>query len=134
MRTEGWEKRFSDYLDKMRLKPFIWGENDCMMFAAKAYEVITGNNCYSQYGQYDSEESAMGIINSNGGLNNIIKKELGRGSKVILSAKRGDIALLKIPALTCGIVDDSGQFIAVPSEKGLVRYPLLKAWRIWSIE
>lgn len=132
VRFEDWPKRLSDYLSVHKKTPFKWGEHDCILFAAKGYEAITGIDYYSQYLPYSTEEEAKEILKSNGGFAEIIGKSLGPGHRNILKAKRGDPVLLKIPNFTCGLVDDSGQFVAVPSEGGLVKYPLSQAWRIWS--
>lgn len=134
MRTDGWEKRFSDYLASRQNMPFEWGVNDCILFAAKGYEVITGTEYYSKFLPYSTEEEAKEIIEKNGGFYSLISKDIGRGHRNILKARRGDGVLLKLPNFTCGLVDDSGESIAVPGKQGLVRYPLSKAWRIWSIE
>lgn len=132
MKFEDWPRRLSDYLESKRHTPFKWGENDCILFAAKGYEAMTGVDYYSQYLPYYTEEEAKLILNANGGFEGIIGHSIGSGHRNVLKAKRGDPALLKIPNFTCGLVDDSGQFVAVPSATGLVRYPLSKAWRIWS--
>lgn len=131
-RFEDWPRRLSDYLSAMKDVPFEWGVNDCILFAAKGYESMTGIDYYSQYLPYSNEAEAKAILESNGGFEGIIGANIGPGHRNILKAKRGDPVLLKIPNFTCGLVDDSGQFIAVPSEKGIVKYPLSKAWRIWS--
>lgn len=132
MRPEGWELRLSNYIKSVKDKPFKWGENDCILFSAKAHEAIYLEDCYSKYLPYSSEEEAQEILKKNGGFEKIIGSNLGKPHKNILKAKRGDLVLLKIPSITCGVVDDSGQHILCPSEKGIVRYPLNKAYRVWS--
>lgn len=133
MRKEGWELRFSNYIDSVRNAPFKWGENDCIIFSAKALEAITGQDFYSQYLPYETEEQAKSILKDNGGFEGIIGKSLGKAHRNILKSKRGDLVLLKIPSITCGIVDDSGQHIICPSEKGIVKYPLSSSYKVWSI-
>lgn len=134
MRYSDWPKRLSDYLESKKNTPFEWGVNDCIMFAAKGLEAITGQNHYQEYVGYTTEVGAKALLDANGGFEGIIGKHIGPGHRKHLMARRGDLALLKIPNFTCGIVDDSGQFVAVPSENGLVKYPLTKAWRIWAVD
>lgn len=132
VRREDWLKRLSEYLKMNKDTPFEWGVNDCILFAAKGYEYITGIDHYSEYLGYSTEDQAKEILKKNDGFEGIIGKHIGKGHKNILLAKRGDVVLLKIPALTCGLVDDSGMFIAAPSAEGIKRLPLTKAVRIWS--
>lgn len=133
VRLEGWENKFSNYLDEKRNMPFKWGDNDCILFAAKGLEIITGEDYYSKYLPYNNEEEAKNILKKNGGFAGIIKKSLGKPHDNYKKARRGDLVLLKIPNITCGIVDDSGKFIACPSENGIVRYPISNAYKIWSV-
>jgi hypothetical protein len=112
--------------------PFKWGYNDCILFSAKGYEALTGIDYYSQYLGYSTENGARSRLKENGGFEGIIGQHIGPGHRHILKAKRGDVVLLKIPDLTCGLVDDSGQFVVAPGPQGIKRLPLTKAWRIWS--
>lgn len=134
MKIEGWEKRLSEYIQAKEKEPFKWGENDCILFAAKAYEVITGEDHYSQYLPYSTKEEAYKILRKNKGFEGIIGKNIGLGHNNYLMAKRGDPVLMNIPDMTCGIVDDSGQYIIAPGENGIVRRPLSEAIYIWSIK
>lgn len=130
--VEGWEKRLSAYIVAMKNTSFEWGVNDCILFAAKGYEIIHGIDYYSQYLPYSTEEEAKEILKNNGGFKGIISKSLGSGHKNFLKAKRGDPVLMKIPNYTCGLVDDTGQFIIAPGKDGMVRYPINKATWVWS--
>lgn len=130
-RYEDWPRRLSEFLDRHRMKPFAWGENDCAYFAGKAVEALTGEDHYTKY-KYKTEAGAYKIIKKNGGIEGIISKALGEGHGNIYSAKRGDVVIMKLPEKTAGIVDDSGQFVASLSKDGIVRLPLNRVWRVWS--
>lgn len=132
MRFEDWPKILSEYIASRRTMDFKWGENDCILFAAKGYEALTGIDYYSQYLPYKTEKKAREILKEHGGFEGIIGNHIGPGHRNILKAKRGDVVLLKMPDLTCGLVDDSGQFVVAPGKDGIKRVPLAKAWRIWS--
>lgn len=130
-RLEDWPKRLSAFLDERRDMPFEWGKNDCLTFLAKGAEAMTGNDYYSKYEGYATEIEANEKLKEHGGIVKIIEYYFGVGLRNPLKAHRGDIALIKVPELTAGIVDDSGQYIAVVTKEGLRRLPLEKAWRIW---
>lgn len=132
VRLPDWPMRLSAYLKDTRDAPFMWGSNDCVMFAAKGLEAVTGINMYAEYEGYTDEAGAKEIIDSAGGIDKLVSKHLGPGHRNYKTAQRGDLCLMKMPEFTVGIVDDTGQRIAAVTEKGLMRLPLSKAWRIWS--
>lgn len=131
-RKQGWEKAFSDYLIAQRAAPFEWGVNDCVLFAAKGLEVITGLNFYEQYLPYSDEAQAQEIMDANGGIQGLVGNVFGGGYTNYRLARRGDLALMKLPQLTLGIIDDTGQKIASVSLDGAVRLPIRMAARVWS--
>lgn len=133
VRLENWPTLLSMYLSETKSKPFEWGENDCVLFAAKAINKITGNNIYKKYQSYKTEEEAKKIISEFGSLEALVNFHLGDGFTNYLKAKRGDVVLMRIPEETLGIVDDSGQRIACVTKDGLIRLPLKKASLVWSI-
>lgn len=130
-RLEDWPKRLSAFLDERRDMPFEWGKNDCLTFLAKGAEAMTGNDYYSKYEGYASEQEANEKLKEHGGIIKIIESYVGSGTRNILKAHRGDVAVVKCPELMAGIVDDSGRYVAVVTKEGLRRFPLEKAWRIW---
>lgn len=132
VRFENWPSLLSKFLSEQKLKEFEWGINDCVMFGGKAVEALTGRNYYQEYVGYTTEEEALEIIAKNDGIQNLISKHLGTPSNKILKASRGDLALLRMPYFVCGVVDDSGQFVAAMTDKGYVRRPLRHASCIWS--
>lgn len=132
-RDENWPLLLSSYLSERKDMPFIWGENDCLMFTSHLVELLTGVNFYYPYQTYHDEAGAVKVLEDNGGVVGIINKCLGQGKRDILNAKRGDVVIFKSPEITSGVVDDSGRFIvSVSRDGGLMRLPLKSAWRYWS--
>lgn len=131
MRLENWPLLLSDYLAEKRHTPFEWGVNDCVMFAAKGLERLTGQNMYAMYEGYKTEAEAQEIIDNAGGMEALISRHLGPGSRDVLKASRGDLVMMKLPQKTIGMVDDSGQNVACVGPNGMVRLPLKRAWRVW---
>lgn len=113
--------------------PFEWGVNDCLAFVAKGVSQLTGIDMYGPYSAYYDEATANQMLKENGGAEGIISKSLGHsGSRDIMHAGRGDVVIAKLPLVTAGLVDDTGQHIAFVTEQGLRRVPLKYAWRVWS--
>jgi hypothetical protein len=135
-RVEGWPLKLSRFLRARRDMPFAWGSNDCLMFAADAVKEITGIDLALRWrGTYSTEEEAATILAGYGGVSGLISLALGHnGTRNVMTAKRGDVAMIKTDqGEMAAIVDDSGARIAVPmSDKmTIVRFPLEKAWRVW---
>lgn len=132
-RKDDWPKLLSEYLAERKKMPFEWGVNDCMAFVSKGVERLTGEPYFESYSDYHDEETATNLLEKHGGIVQIINNCLGQGTRNLLKAKRGDVAIVKLPAITGALVDDSGQHIVMVTEKdGLTRLPLSKAWRIWN--
>lgn len=131
-RLENWPMLLSGYLKERHKTPFEWGVNDCMSFVAKAVEALTGEDFFQHYSDYTDEESAKTMLENNGGAKGIITACLGNPSRSIMTARRGDVVIVRMPQITGGIVDDSGQRIALVTPEGLTRVPLNKATHVWS--
>lgn len=131
-RKENWPQLLSQYLAERKGKPFAWHENDCLSFTSGCVDLLTGSNFFEQFSDYHDEESAKHLLNANGGVAGIIRQCLGKGTHLIMTAKRGDVAILKMPEIAAGIIDDSGERIAViEREKGLIRVPITRAIKVW---
>lgn len=131
-RLENWQKSFSEFLDQHREKPFKWGENDCVYFVSKAVKSVTGEDHHSQY-VYDEKSGAEEILKNNRGIVGLLTKHFGQSHKNKWLARRGDVVVMKLPEVTAGVVDDTGQSIVSVSEKGIARLPLSSACYVWSI-
>lgn len=133
VRLPNWPMVLSDYLAECNRKPFQWGTHDCMAFTCGAVKALTGHDYFPEFSDYHDEVTAFKMLGKHGGVAGIISKCLGRGDRNLALAQRGDVVLVKMPEAIGGIVDDSGQRIAVVTKDGgLTRLPLNKAWRYWS--
>lgn len=112
--------------------PFEWGVNDCLAFVAKGVERLSGIDFYQHYSDYTDEQTADEMLNRNNGVEGIITACLGKGRADILKAKRGDVVIVRAPKLMAGLVDDSGQWVMVVSEKGMIKLPLRNIIKYWS--
>lgn len=133
MKTEGWEKRLSEFLRERRDMPFEWYNNDCMSFAAEAVKVMTGVDYFKGFNGYKDEKTAVELLRRNGGVSGIVTKCLGQPHRDYRKAKRGDIVIVRAPTDAGGVVDDTGQRIAVVTFEGLKRLPLNRAVKVWGI-
>lgn len=132
-RVEGWPLILSRFLRSRAKMPFCWGKNDCIMFCADAVMQITGIDFASNNRNYKTKSEAEDLLRHYGGLENIIGSCLGSGHYNYLAAKRGDVVLMMLDTgPTAGIVDDSGARIVSVGANGLIKLPLIRAYKIWS--
>ena len=90
-----WLPRLSDYIKANRNKPFVWGERDCMLFAAGCVEAMTGNDLAAPFrGTYSTAREALEFLKKNGGTTGIVDRNFERIDKYDLQT--GDIGLLVI--------------------------------------
>jgi hypothetical protein len=139
-RRENWEDFLSDFICKRKDSAFKYGENDCCLFVADAVENITGVDIAEEFrGKYTSKVEAYRLlIKYSGGAVEETFKELSKnyGFHEISTkyAGRGDIALVRGEmGDAVGIVDMTGERVAIPARKGLIYFPMeeiIKSWRV----
>jgi len=135
-RHEKWPRMLSDFIQDQHGKPFIWGERDCMIFAADAVWHLTGfDPAWNLRGTYETEDEANAIIHGAGGPANLCTRQIGlNASDARGLAKRGDVAMLRMDGRDVfGVVDDSGKRVAcLDPISGIVRLPMRAVALVWS--
>jgi hypothetical protein len=75
------KKRLADYFELQKDRPFVWGENDCILFSANAVSLLLDRDIIgeiSEYGTYD-RELALEILSRHGGqISGILDKHFKR--------------------------------------------------------
>ena len=143
LRKDNWPELLAEFISNRMDKPFIWGENDCGLFACDAVLLMTGLDLAEKArGKYANSDAAAAITSK---YDVIITSNLEEYAEAvaesyllpsvpILMARRGDIALyLSILGPTLGIVAMNGKEVLIPGPEGLRGVPLAsckKAWRI----
>ena len=136
MRLESWPFELTRFIEERRFAPFVWGENDCCLFAADWILRCTGVDLAATFrGTYCTPLAASRLIEENGGMENFFATYAEpAGSKKISSAQawRGDVAIRDCGRGDClGVV--VGSQAAFVSESGLVFYRLDSTVRCWRI-
>lgn len=138
VRKEGWEKRFTKYVESVANRPFKRGEHDCTIFVALCVREITGHDLSKEFFKaYKNKEQAWKILNELGceDLCDLACLYAGEAHENVKFAKRGDIVLLKheTEGYSLGVVDLSGRQAVTTGKESLVFYPRkewLKAWEV----
>lgn len=139
-RRNNWEHFLSEFLFKRKNSSFKYGRNDCCLFVADSVERMTGVDIAEEFrGKYKTRKSAYSLLLKFSG--GAVEETFGQLSKNYgfhevppNYASRGDIALVNASmGDSVGIVDMSGEKVAIPGETGLVFFPTIaikKAWRV----
>lgn len=141
-----WPELLHDYIERKRYAPFVWGKNDCCLFACDAVFEMTGFDLAIQFrGRYDSALSAIRAMQDFVGAEIEVSHLVGAvANKIaathsvqevpVLMAQRGDVVLLLGQrGESLGVVGLRGDRAFAPGLEDLESVPVnqcLKAWRI----
>lgn len=128
-RIPNWESALSDYIESKRDEPFVYGVNDCCMFAAGAMIAITGIDPIPEFrDQYNSLASSVRAIKELGA-GDLEKTIDGKLPEIPVGlAQRGDVAFYDG---SLGVVMDGYAWFV--SDDGLERIPRSEWAKAWSI-
>jgi hypothetical protein len=120
-----------DYKDK----PFVWGENDCCLFAANSVLALTGKDLAEEFrGKYHTKRGAAIALKKHGfnSIEQLLTAKLG-SSIAPLTATYGDVALIENHQgeLAAGIVFRSSVYCVSP--QGLTQLPISTVIRVWRV-
>lgn len=134
-RLSDWPERLAGKINASRNQPFVWGENDCCLFAMDCVNAITGVDLAKPYRGYSTQIQALRMLNKNGGvagIADVVAEKYNIPEIQPLKAQRGDVCLFDIGrGDTLGIV--AGEHIFAPGADGLIGFPILQAVRTWRI-
>ena len=137
-RKEGWELRLEQLFADTRRQPFGWGQNDGLIFAAKALDALLLTNYAAPLiGSYADEASAWNHLRAhlalpdadNSALIVALYERMADKLKAPTinraSARRGDIALVTGQAGNCfAVVAGTGRHLYAMSPLGMLRLPI----------
>lgn len=134
-RRQDWPEALAAEIERAWRLPFIWGENDCCLFASNCAAIITGVDMAASFRGYRTRREAMAIIKKFGGIGGVaeaVARTHAVAEIVPLRARRGDVCLLDAGrGETLGVC--VGDWIVCPGFTGLTAYPLLQGIRAWEI-
>jgi len=119
----------SRYLKSKKNTPFEWGVNDCVTFTADYFKETTGIDLISEYRGYSTTQEANNI--TGGDLLAMVKIKLGEPKYNLSKAARGTVVWTKFESL--GLIDDSGEKIAVMTNHGVRKMPLSHGVFYWGV-
>lgn len=135
MKKLNWTIAFVQLTQSLKLTPFAWGSNDCVMFAADAVNVMSGvDPAKASRGKYKTEQGAKKHLASKyGDLYKAWDSQLERLENINF-VQNGDVVLFDGElGLTSGIYWNGGVF--APTMEGVrfmdeMHKSVLAAWRV----
>jgi len=133
-----WTERLFYFIEQRRREPFVWGRNDCCLFAADAVLAVCGVDIARRWrdAYHSSEEAHLILKKKHGGPGGIAEAmelaalEHGFVEVPASNARRGDVVLIDTPsgkALSICI----GDKLAAMGQEGIVFPPLREGLRAW---
>lgn len=154
-RRDDWPEQLGALIEERAFVPFVWGVNDCALFACDAIQTTVGIDVAAPFrGRYDSAASAsaamLGFIAERDRpfleiaqedrqellehVAEIIAAEHELREVEIPFARRGDAVLFEGEhGATLGVVGMDGMTIVAPGPTGLLARPLAEARRAWRV-
>jgi hypothetical protein len=133
VRLENWEALLSEYLASMQDAEFVWGQNDCAMFACNGARAITGVDPIPHYrGKYSTAMGSAKALKRYGA--GTLEASLDLLFPVVAAshAGRGDLVFYNKAVGIC--YGATGLFIGEENElPGIVSIPrsfFVKGWSV----
>jgi len=135
-----WNTLLAEFIHSRLLSPFVWGQNDCCLFACDAVLAMTGTDLAANFrGKYNDQASAYQLIKSYAGAGlaefaDKVATENGIAEVGLNFATGGDVVLVNgDQGDTLGFVELNGREVLATGPQGLMRVAKTnwkKAWRI----
>lgn len=135
MRVKGWEQRLWHVTNDLLGKPFVWGSNDCCLFAADCIQACTDIDHGTEFrGTYSTEREAKRVLAKLdcGDVGDLASRYLPE-IKVSL-ARRGDIVMMTNADGENYLAVVVGHTAVGPTSRGMLHSPKKNATRAWRVE
>lgn len=131
-----WSIKLFAFIDKVRRKPFKWGEWDCCSFSDAAIKAMTGEHIIPKALKWKDKKTAIQTIRKYGGsvVESIDKAAKAKNLRPIPPSfiTTGDLVVFKSNDKHVVGVSD-GYYILAPGEDGLECCDNTLAVRVWRI-
>lgn len=128
-----WQLEFEKVVSEHKDKPFVWGEHDCVLWAANTVLAITGFD--PAEGFRDSYSTALGaakLLKDFGGMEALVTTKLEREPVAPAFANVGDV-LIVLQGEDPMLAVCNGETMLAPGALGLVALPTLSALKAWKV-
>lgn len=135
-RVKNWRTRYNTLMLESATRPFKWFDHDCVTFAAKALDAQydIGMMAFIETNlKYDSEESAIAIIEAHQDLENLVTEVLGIETVPPAFLTVGDVVLYDygMPGFPRALAVHDGHQLIAPAKSGLMYMHLVRSLKGW---
>jgi hypothetical protein len=131
-RLHDWQTQFESFIHERQEMQFVWGTNDCAIFAADCVQALTGIDPALQgLREHTTEKQALRALERHGGLVGIATAAMGEPVTAMF-ANIGDVVLSKSEGRDMLSICN-GTTVLAPSATGLVAIPLDTAATCWKV-
>lgn len=125
----------ADFIAAEALKPFRWGDTDCISTANRWVLHVTGLSPLGWVGHdYSTEFEAMQILEGRGGLALLVNRSMRAvGIHKTNEPQSGDVGLIMHHRKLCMAIH-AGEFWFSHNQNGLIGAPINSVWKAWSIQ
>jgi hypothetical protein len=130
-RKPNWPDELSAFIEERRHEPFVWGVNDCCLFACDWIKRATGiDPAFALRDKYHSAISAQRLIKKNGGITGIVQNygvpcgitriessKAGRGDIVVCDGGEGECIGISLGSVTAYVGKSGLTFFPMSAEK-----------------
>lgn len=128
-----WQLAFATCVAENQDRPFIWGEHDCVLWAANAVLSITGFDAAEGFrDRYSTALGAAKLLKEFGGMEALVTAKLEREPTPPAFANVGDILMVMQEGQPMLAVCN-GETMLAPGLSGLVSLPTLSAVKAWKV-
>ena len=136
-RLYDWQLRFESFMAARFADKFVWGTNDCCIFAADCVQALTGQDpAPPELRLHRSQAQAADVLSAWGGVQRIARAVLGPPVPAA-QASVGDIVLVSMPDPTGtpqkALAVCNGTVAMAPSSLGLVPVAMAGAICAWKV-
>lgn len=135
-RLPDWPERLYAYIESRRRRPFAWGDNDCVTFAAGGVVAITGCRLSQVLpAAWGNVHEAARLVRDSGGLEQACSRALGPsiGGRAATLARRGSVVLTVLQGQQTLGLAAGGRFWCGPGSDGLVWRPMDEVNTAWEV-
>ena len=135
MRFHDWPERLFGVIKDAQSATFVWGSNDCALFACDCIKAITGVDRAANFrGRYKTRKGALASLKKIEGVETLPQlADKYLGERIALShARRGDIVLISVDSNNMlGVVAGSGAvFLTLEGIRVVSLQECICAWTV----
>lgn len=138
-RITDWPGALAAFIDDRMYRPFAWGRNDCVLFAADAVLAITGHDFAAKSNRlYRTAQGAVAVLRRLGVVDvaALAEKALSGPQRVAATrvsfARRGDVGLTELDGRKMLAIAGSGIWMG-PGGDGMAFVKPERILRAWAI-